>query len=59
MITFQVKADEDGGSSRGSAMTTAVMETVIPAIKAKAQELFIECNTNVNVVLEATPYTDS
>jgi hypothetical protein len=59
MISFQVSVNDDGSSSRAGAMTAVIMETVIPAIKTKAQQLFIECNTDVDIVLEAAPYADT
>lgn len=59
MITLQVSVDDEGSSSRASAMTAVLMDTVIPAIKAKSQQLIIECTTDVNIQVEAAPYADT
>ena len=53
MLVFQVNVEDNGDTQITSEMTAVILETAVAAIRAKAQELYLNCSVNVNISLDA------
>lgn len=58
MIQFTVSI-QPRNNNAANEMMAVVMNNVATTIKNKAQQLNLSCNTDVNVVLNANPISDT
>jgi archaellum component FlaF (FlaF/FlaG flagellin family) len=55
MLAFQVNIEDNGNSQVTTEMANVILDSAVAAIKAKAQELFLNCSVDVSVNIEVSP----